>query len=109
MSLIKVSTCKQPVQHIECNAWSKLSSLYECGRISLDIGNKTGIDHYSGIYRYILDEGKYVWLPVKEHVEFDPPPKMLKPGVACYYAETMSAGHPERLRGFAKFEGQLFV
>ena len=103
MSLIKVSTCKQPVQSFDCSIMSDIKKFIEYGRIALEIGDKSGIDRYSGIHRYLLDEGKYMWMPAKEHLIFN------KNGEAEYYAETMSAGHPDRLYGFAKFEGQLFV
>ena len=109
MSLIKVSTCKQPVQRFDIAINSKLSSIIECGRIAMEIGNKSGIDKYSGIHRYLLDEGKYAWMPAKERIIFNPAPTLFKKGIAEYYADTMSAGHPNRLYGFAKFEGQLFV
>ena len=48
-------------------------------------------------------------MPIKERVIFNPAPTLFKSGIADYYADTMSAGHPNRLYGFAKFEGQLFV
>ena len=47
MSLIRVSTCKQPVQHFDCNIISDIKKLIEYGRIALEIGNKSGIDKYS--------------------------------------------------------------
>jgi hypothetical protein len=77
--------------------------------MALEIGNKSGIDRYSGIHRYLLDEGEYAWMPVKERIIFNPAPTLFKRGIVDYYADTMSAGHPNRLYGFAKFEGQLFV
>ena len=103
MNVIRVSTCKQPVQRFGCNITSDIKKLIEYGRMALEIGNKSGIDRYSGIHRYLLDGGEHAWMPVKEHLIFN------KNGEAEYYAETMSAGHPDRLYGFAKSEGQLFV
>lgn len=109
MSLIKVDTCKQPVQRFDCNITSDIREFIEYGRMALEIGNKSGIDRHSGIHRYLLDEGQYAWMPVKERLIFNPAPTLFKAGRAEYYADTMSAGHPNRLYGFAKFEGQLFV
>ena len=88
---------------------SDIKKLIKYGRMALEIGNKSGIDRYSGIHRQLLDKGEYVWMPVKEHVIFNPAPTLFKSGIADYYADTMSAGHPNRLYGFAKFEGQLFI
>lgn len=109
MSLIKVSTCKQPVQRFDCYVNSNMTKLIECGRTALDIGNKSGIDRYSGIHRYLLDEGQYAWMPVKERLIFNPAPTLFKRGIADYHAETLSAGHPLRLRGYDRYQGRLFV
>ena len=109
MSLIRVSTCKQPVQRFDCSIMSDIKKLIEYGRMALEIGNKSGIDRYSGIHRYLLDEGEYAWMPVKERVIFNPAPTLFKSGIADSSPDTMRAGHPDRLYGFAKFEGQLFV
>ena len=109
MSLIRVSTFKQPVQRFDCNITSDIKKLIEYGRMALEIGNKSGIDRYSGIHRYLLDGGEHAWMPVKERIIFNPAPTLFKSGIADYYADTVSAGHPNRLYGFAKFEGQLFV
>lgn len=107
MSLIKVSTCKQPVQRFDCNITSDIKKFIEYGRMALEIGNKSGIDRYSGIHRYLLDEGEYAWMPVKERVIFNPAPTLFKSGIADYYAETLSAGHPQRLRGYDNYKGRL--
>lgn len=108
MSLIKVTTCKQPVQKFECYITSKKARLIECGRIALEIGNKSGIDRYSGIHRYLLDEGKYAWMPVKERIIFSPAPTLFKQGIANYYAETLSAEHSTRLWGWDDLRGPIF-
>ena len=109
MSLIRVSTCKQPVQRFDCNIMSDIKKLIGYGRMALEIGNKSGIDRYSGIHRYLLDGGEHAWMPVKECIIFNPAPTLFKSGIVDYYADTMRAEHPNRLYGFAKFEGQLFV
>ena len=109
MNVIRVSTCKQPVQRFGCNITSDIKKLIEYGRMALEIGNKSGIDRYSGIHRYLLDGGEHAWMPVKERVIFNPAPTLFKSGIADYYVDTMRAVHPYRLYGFAKSEGQLFV
>lgn len=109
MSLIRVSTCKQPVQRFDCDITRDIEFIIQYGRIAMDIDRTSGIDEYCGIHRYLLDEGEHVWMPVKERVIFNPAPTLFKSGIVEYYADIMRAEHPKRLYGFAKFEGQLFV
>ncbi len=95
MSLIKVTTCKQPVQTYEVKYNDK--NPYNIGRLCLEIGNNSGIDRHSGLHRYLLDEGKYAWLPAKEKLIWKKRGNLFCKGIVEYHLETLSAGHPFRL------------
>lgn len=108
MSLIKVSTYRQPPQRYSFSKQSELKDVLLSGRVSLNIQCSTGIDTYSGIHRYILDNGN-CWMPAKECVIIQKYSTLFKRGLAEYYVDTISAGHPNRLRGYNKNIGQLFI